>query len=185
MKRTYSKELILEKAILLSKEVGFQKLTMRNLAKRLGCSVMPIYDCFISKDVLLEEIYCTIIKEQTHVQGYFKRNEAILLQGINNPIFYRDMRMFGAKVYDFDLLYEDTISMMQSENRLTGFSERACKSLHFDLSVYITGMIERQLNKIYNIEDFETFCINTLRQFTEVLIMGYEQGILIEEGDHF
>ncbi len=71
IKKTYCKELILAEAIELSNVAGLKKLTMRELAKRLNFSVMPIYDSFTSKEVLIEEIYNEIIREQTRSQGYF------------------------------------------------------------------------------------------------------------------
>jgi hypothetical protein len=70
---------------------------------------------------------------------------------------------------------------MMSEDRLKSFSIEACESLHFDLLVYITGIVERQMNKIYQVKNYEKFCVTGFEQFTEVLIMGYEQAILMEE----
>jgi len=179
-KKHYSKDLILEKAIILAHEVGFIKLTMRNLARSIGCSVMPIYSTFDSKEMLIEEIYNKVVRELISIEGYFKRNNEILRHGIKSPAFYRDMRDYNPNSVDLELLYSDTISLMQAESKLKDFSERACSSIHFDISVYITGIVERQLNKRQNIDNYEEFCINTLRQFTETLILGYKEASKIE-----
>lgn len=177
----YSKELILEKAITLAREVGFKKLTMRNLAKSIGCSVMPIYSTFDSKEMLIEEIYNKVVHELITIKGYFKRNNEVLMHGITSPAFYRDMRDYNTSTLNVEEHYSDTISLMQEEEKLKNFDERTCSSIHFDISVYITGIVERQLNKRQNFENYEQFCINTLHKFTETLIMGYRQVVELEK----
>ena len=172
-KKHYPKELILSSAISLAREVGFKKLTMRELANRIGCSVMPIYTTFDSKEMLLEEIYGTVVKELLSVKGYFDRNDEVLLHGIKSPEFYRDMRDYNPTFEEVESLYDDTISLMMAEDRLKGFTELECSSIHFDLSVYITGIVERQLDKRQHFENFEQFCIDILHKFTETLITGY------------
>ncbi len=174
-KKNYPKELILKSAISLARKVGFNKLTMRNLAKELNCSVMPIYTTFDSKEMLLEEIYSTVVKELLSVKGYFERNEDVLRDGIKSPAFYRDMRDYNPTSDDVEILYADTISLMMAEDRLKGFTENQCSKIHFDISVYITGIVERQLNKRQHFDDYEQFCLDTLHEFTETIIIGYRQ----------
>ncbi len=177
----YSKELILEKAITLAREVGFKKLTMRDLAKSIGCSVMPIYSTFDSKEMLIEEIYNKVVRELISIKGYFKRNNEVLKHGITSPAFYRDMRDYNTSTINVEELYSDTISLMQAEEKLKDFDESACSNIHFDISVYISGIVERQLNKRRHFDNYEQFCINTLHQFTETLIMGYRQVVELEK----
>ncbi len=52
---------------------------------------------------------------------------------------------------------------------------------YFDLLIYITGIVERQMNKIYQVKNYEKICVTAFDQFTEVLIMGCEQVLLMEE----
>lgn len=52
-----SEEEILEEAIMLIREKGFTSLNARDLAKRLGCSVHPIFRAFLSMDGLKEAVY--------------------------------------------------------------------------------------------------------------------------------
>lgn len=174
IKKTYNRDMILQQAILLAKEVGFKKLTMRGLSGRLKCSVMPIYDSFESKDKLLEEVYNEIIRADIKASGYFERNREVLRHGIQSPLLYRDMREYGVQSDEFNNLYKETINLMMTEKRLKNFSFKVCESLHFDLMIYITGIVEKQMNRTYDIPNFEEFCINALNQFTEVLIRGYE-----------
>lgn len=172
-KKSYTKELILTSAISLARKIGFNKLTMRDLAKELNCSVMPIYTAFDSKEMLLEEIYRVVVKELLSVKGYFERNEDVLRDGIKSPAFYRDMRDYNPTSDDVEILYADTISLMMAEDSLKGFTEEQCSRIHFDISVYITGIVERQLNKRQHFDNYELFCLDTLQQFTDTIIIGY------------
>lgn len=181
MSKTFSKEKILEQAILLAREVGFKKLTMRELASRIGCSVMPIYSTFDSKDDLIEEIYNAVVRDLLSIKGYFDRNIEVLKDGIKSPDFYRDMRDYSPKIQAAEEMYDDTISLMMKETKLSGFEEQALSNMHFDISVYITGIVERQLNKRQHFDNYEEFCINTLLSFTETLISGYKSIIVDEQ----
>ena len=90
------------------------------------------------------------------------------------------MRDYNPNTLNGEELYSNTISLTQAEEKLKDFDESACSSIHFDISVYITGIVERQLNKRRHFDDFEQFCITILHQFTETLIMGYRQGVKLE-----
>ncbi len=171
--KVFTKDCILENAILLAREVGFKKLSMRELAKRVGCSVMPIYSAYDSKEMLIEDIYHSVVRDLLSVKGYFERNEQVLKTGIKSPAFHRDMSNHQPTTLDFEKLIGDTLSLMREEDKLKGFSERECSRLHFDISVYITGIVERQLDKRQHFDDFEQFCVDTLRQFTDTIISGY------------
>ena len=180
-KKIFSREIILSEAISLAKKVGFKKLTMRSLANSLNSSVMPIYDAFSSKEILIEEVYNEIIRDNIKSDNYFDRNREVLLNGIRSPSLYRDVREYGSRSYEFNQLYLDTIKLMMHEAKFENFSLQACESLHFDISIYITGLVERKINQNYEIPDHENYCIDTLNQFTEVLIMGYEKALMDEE----
>lgn len=52
-----SEEEILEEAILIIREKGYTNLNARDLAKRLGCSVHPIFRAFLSMDGLKKAVY--------------------------------------------------------------------------------------------------------------------------------
>lgn len=174
-KKSFPKELILSNAIELAKSVGFKKLTMRKLAERVGSSVMPIYTIYESKEDLLQDIYQHIVVDLISIENYFKRNNEVLIQGIKSPAFYRDMRDFNPVSDNVEAMYQDTIALMKREPKLKHFNEQELSSLHFDISVYITGIVERQLNKRQHFDNYKLFCINTLYQFTEILIRGYNQ----------
>lgn len=178
-KKQYSKDLILDKAIEMARNVGFQKLSMRDLAAYIGCSVMPIYSNFDSREMLIEEIFKRVVNELSATKRYFDRNDEILKHGIKSPAFYRDMRDYHSGQTYIETKYLDILSLMQAEEKLKQFDERTLSSIHFDISVYITGIVERQLNKRQQIDNFEQFILDILHKFTETLIIGYTNGIKV------
>ena len=52
----YSKEEILEKSVEFIKEYGYSKLTVRELAKYVGCSTQPIFKNYDNFDMYKEEL---------------------------------------------------------------------------------------------------------------------------------
>ena len=56
-KPKFSKEEIVNNALLLVSEKGVQKLTARDLAERLGSSPRPIFTIFKNMDEVLKEVY--------------------------------------------------------------------------------------------------------------------------------
>ncbi|MBQ9124439.1 MAG: TetR/AcrR family transcriptional regulator [Acholeplasmatales bacterium] len=56
-KPKFSKEEIVNNALLLVSEKGVQKLTARDLAERLGSSPRPIFTIFNNMDEVLKEVY--------------------------------------------------------------------------------------------------------------------------------
>ncbi len=174
-KKQYSKELILNTAIELSKEVGFKKLTVRELANRVGCSIMPIYSTFDSKELLIEEVFNYVVRELLSINNYFKRNIVVLSQGVRSPEFHRDMSSFIPDDNTFEVLYKDTLNLMKKEPLLNGFTDEQLSRIHFDISLYITGIVERKLYKRQQFDDYLQFCIDTLDKFTSTIVKGYQK----------
>ena len=54
--KKYKKDIILKVAYELSKEIGLEALSMRKIANKVGCSVMPLYESFNSKEGLLSAL---------------------------------------------------------------------------------------------------------------------------------
>ena len=62
----YSKEKVIEIGLELVKEEGIEKVSARNVAKKLGSSICPVFSCFETMDdlkqTLLKEIYKLYVK---------------------------------------------------------------------------------------------------------------------------
>ena len=73
----YSKEDILEKSVQFIKEQGYSKLTVRQLAKYIGCSTQPIFKNYENFDMYKENLkqylrkdYTTFIHKYIDIKDY-------------------------------------------------------------------------------------------------------------------
>ena len=62
---TYSKEDILDKSVEFIKKYGYSKLTVRELAKFIGCSTQPIFKNYINFDMYKEDLKIYLRKDYT------------------------------------------------------------------------------------------------------------------------
>ena len=174
-KKIYSKEKILSAAIDLSRESGISKLSMRLIAKKINCSVSPIYDAFESKDDLEKAVFDHIIEKSNASGKYFERNKQVLTDGINFPELYRDIRRLTNKYNSSFKYYDDLISLMKVEESLKDFSVPELESLHFDLMTYINGLIEKSLLDFKDKISLDEY-LSILDQVTICFIWGYNYG---------
>ena len=61
----YSKEEILEKSVNFIKEYGYSKLTVRELAKFIGCSTQPIFKNYANFDMYKNDLKLHLRKDYT------------------------------------------------------------------------------------------------------------------------
>jgi AcrR family transcriptional regulator len=176
MKKTYDQKIILKAAISLAKKNGLKKLTMRKLAFELNCSVMPIYDNYESKDMLIKDVFDEIVRENNKASTYFERNLQVLLNGIKSPQLFRDVKEYSPVSSELMNHYKDTINLMAKEDRLKKFDNKAHQSIHFDLLIYISGLVDRQLYLSEDQKEADEFWIGVFEGFTEVLLLGYEKA---------
>jgi len=176
-KKIFTKETILKTAVTISKERGLSKLSMRLIAKKLNCSVSPIYAAFDSKDDLEKAVFDYVVNsDYNNATGtYFERNKQVLLSGIKSPELYKDVRRLSKKFHSSLKHYDDLISLMKKEESLIDFSDQELESLHFDLMTYINGLVEKSLVDFKSIIDLNEF-ISILEQVTMCLIWGYTYG---------
>ena len=73
----YSKEDILEKSVEFIKEKGYSNLTVRELAKYIGCSTQPIFKNYENFDMYKEDLkfylrkdYSSFIRKYIDIKDY-------------------------------------------------------------------------------------------------------------------
>lgn len=172
-KKVFKKQYILKNAVALAKEVGLEKMSMRKLAKKMNCSVTPIYDTYESKEDLIEAVYRQVIEENNSSSNYFIRNKEILLYGIKYPQLYRDIRRQSAKSQQTMHYYQEVIALMRKEERLREFNDNELESLNFDILIYMNGLVERSIVETGDFENAEKTFSTFLDQVTELFILGY------------
>jgi AcrR family transcriptional regulator len=175
-KKEFKKDLVLKAAIDIAKEVGFDRLSIRGIAKRLNCSVSPVYDSFECKEDIIHGIYLDVLMENNSEESYFKRNIEVLTYGIKYPTLYRDIRKYSSSQPETEELYNEVIALMKKEKRLASFSLQEMESLNFDILVYISGLVERSTVELKTFIDVLSNYTNILNQVTELLIIGYENA---------
>jgi len=177
-KKIFTKQMILEKAGLLAEDAGLYKLSMRKIAKGLGSSITPIYESFNSKDDLIEALFQQIIRENLNAGSYYERNEQILLYGLHNPVLYRDIRRHAPSSHYFHEFHREIIELMKQEPALSCFDEKILKSLNFDITIYMNGLVEESMVSSLEPRMEENEYIRVLRQVTELFVLGYEKAIM-------
>lgn len=176
--KQYDKKMILEKAYEMSKSLGLKKLSMRGIAEAMEASTMPIYESFTCKDELIETLFQKIVEENLTSDSYFERNRALLEYGLKHPILYRDVRQHGPSSEYFISYYHQIIELMTRETRLKDFDEASLKSLNFDLTVYINGLVEGSLVEAMTPKLEIADYLQVLDQATELFIRGYIMTIM-------
>ena len=73
---SFSKEDILEKSVNFIKEYGYSKLTVRELAKYVGCSTQPLFRNFENFDVYKKELKGYLRKDyESFIAKYVNKND--------------------------------------------------------------------------------------------------------------
>lgn len=171
-KKIYTKDIVLEAAKSIAKEVGLEKLSIRSIARKLNTSVSPVYDSFESMETLIEELVILFLEETNAQTTYFKRNEDILLYGIKHPKLYRDIQKYTREHKMKSTMYGEHLKSMKRELKLKNLSDEYLNSLNFDILIYISGLVNLSTsNHIWNFEP--EYYIEALNAASELFIMGY------------
>lgn len=170
--KIFTRDKILKEAAQYANEVGLDRISIRSLSRRLGSSVMPIYESFNNKKLLIEALLELILKENHSNIKYFERNNEILKYGLYYPSLYRDVQIKSQTLSNKNYYYEKIIRMMSEDLSLSSFNHDELKSIHFDLMVYINGLISRSEFENYSYEEFKKI----LEQATKLILLGYEKA---------
>lgn len=99
-KTIFDKDTIVEAAFEIAKKSGMSSITTRNVAKRLGSSVAPIYVNFEAVEDLTEAVIKRImaisnelIKKQTGSNSFDKIGKASLAFAREYPVLFREFTM--------------------------------------------------------------------------------------------
>ncbi len=151
--KKYSKEIILEIAFELSKEIGVNALSMRMLAKELGCSVMPIYEAFESKQDLINHLSNYCIQEtidELNSESIYARYEKMIEYGFKYPKFFLDFVLISRDNSVNPELIELLYSMMRKDCRLKNQPDKVLHRYNFHIEMFIIGCVYSVQNMKYN-----------------------------------
>lgn len=152
-----SKEEIIDAAVDILREGGFDSINARSVAKKLGCSTQPIYLSFHNMEELKAAMSERAIDMHTqHVRDILHRQDNknscysnysryssygmgfVKFAAEEKQMFrwlYLDGKQFGP--YQNDVLFPEIIRVMVEE---FGYSEEIAEKLHRDMTYYSYGL---------------------------------------------
>lgn len=152
--KKFSKQEIIQAAFDIAKEDGFDAITIRNVAKRLGSSIAPIYVNFKNVDELLQAV----------IEHTFEVSKQLVLeQNTGHP--FRDIGIASIKfAREYSNLYRDlmikdnpymkrtedtfqfAIEQMKQDSNLQGFSDEELKDIILKMDIFHTGLAVQVAN---------------------------------------
>ena len=152
MKQQFTREDLLDAALAIVREEGYEAVTMRSVAERAGCSVQPLYSLFGDKQALMAAL-CA------HGLAWVERyNAAHAADGSNafSSHGLAHLRIAQQEPNLFSLLYlssyvevssmDDLLSVAEQPGlrdeimALWGLDEEAARELYLDMVVYTHGL---------------------------------------------
>ena len=148
---SFSKEEILEKSVNFIKEYGYFKLTVRELAKYIGCSTQPLFRNFENFDVYKKELKKYLRKDyESFISKYVNKDDylytisyAYALYAKEEPNIFFSMFMADlagsrtvSEVLDTDRNKETIIAMTKQYN----ISLEEAKKIYRDVRFYTHGI---------------------------------------------
>jgi AcrR family transcriptional regulator len=126
-----TRERILETALKVIIEEGFNNLSLRKIASRLGVTATTIYHYYTNKDEInlmirirgFEKLHSLLIKRSEHRDGIEEKFKAMILAyiefGLNNPSYYDIMfNLHTPKYLDYVGTEIETLANTEKQNAL-------------------------------------------------------------------
>ncbi|MDC7126506.1 MAG: TetR family transcriptional regulator [Spirochaetales bacterium] len=155
-KEKYNKEIILETALEIARAEGLEKVSVRNIASKIGCSTQPIYSSFDSVTELEKEL---IIKIKTYAQKKIleheenDEHEKFLAIGMGYFLFSKtEPQLFNALFtknkweWSFsaeDPFFKPILEKMKTDNALKEMDNKILLDLFRDMLIYTHGLATR------------------------------------------
>lgn len=144
----FSKEEIIQAAVELTREQGFEAVTARDVGTRLGTSSKPVYTAFASmqelKQAVIEQAYARyrLLEQQTMSEGkyppYKSMGMAYIRFAKEEPnlfrlLFMRDRTGEGPVDYS----YQDAVQLVQTQ---TGLDPNSANLFHAEMWMAVHGI---------------------------------------------
>lgn len=147
-KTKFNKENIVEAAFEIAKENGFSAITARSVAKRLGCSVAPIYVNFETIDDLIEAVVMRVfavsdelLAKQQGTDLFEKIGKASLAFAREYPILFRELILQPNQyMTSYETLENAMIEALAEDESMYGFTQEQRKKLFFKMRVFQMGL---------------------------------------------
>ncbi|MBN2616782.1 MAG: TetR/AcrR family transcriptional regulator [Spirochaetales bacterium] len=163
----FSKEQILNAAFDLVINKGIDALSVRVLAKELGCSVAPIYINFKNTKELFnavmgkvgEVVWKYSTKNYTK-HGFFNIGIGQLLIAKDYPILFKDLVIKCPEAINMDkTTWNKMVDIMESDEMLKGLNREQCSTILNKMALQTSGLSVALANKNSGITIEDAFLI--------------------------
>jgi AcrR family transcriptional regulator len=145
---SFTREAVLEAAVGLVREQGWQALTARAIAKRLKASVAPVYSTFGSMEALEREILQEARRRLDAAMGMSYANDAFLNIGVGMVAFARDeAHLFSALFHTrhnhsdiVDAIFASILESMKADVTLRLLPAASLERLLHNLGMFTLGL---------------------------------------------
>ena len=162
----FTKEQIIEAAFEIARTEGFDSITMRKIAEKMGSSVAPIYVNFRNVDELNEALIEKIISisrqllmEEDTGNPFSDMGKASLRFALEYSVIFRDLLAKSGKYmqgYD-EKMMPALIEEMQKDPELNGFTVDELKTIFLKMRIFQLGLSIMAANSLlpkeYNKQD--------------------------------
>lgn len=144
----YDREAIVEAAFEIAKEGGFSAISTRAVAKRLGCSVAPIYQNFATVEELITAVVERVsamsgelLAAQTGPNPFENMGKASLAFAREYPALFREMALEPNDYLTPHEQIEDAMAgVMASDPELADWTDAARRRLFLKMRVFQLGL---------------------------------------------
>ena len=140
--KKYTKDIILKASYELSKDIGLDALSMRKIANKVGCSVMPLYEAFSSREELInglstfnEKLYD--LSSHTMYDRYFR----LLREGLRYPTFFLSVVKYDIKRVHEEETICNLCNLMKKDDRLKNLNDRQVYAINTRIEIYVIGLV--------------------------------------------
>jgi len=145
---SFTRDAVLQAAIGLVREEGWQTLTARAVAKRLGASVAPVYSTFGSMEALEREILLEARRRLEKAMATSYTPQAFLNIGVGMVVFAREeAQLFGALFNTphshsdiVDAIFASILESMKDDAMLRLLPDASLERLLHNLGMYTLGL---------------------------------------------
>lgn len=180
----YSKERIIEIALNIVRDDGIESVSARNIAKKLGCSICPVFSCFENMDVLKKEVLDKIYGLYTEYIQENMKKESKPFKGAGmgyikfakeNKKFFKALFMMKLGGNITELLKSDINNdkISKAISKYSGLSEEDSRKLHEYCWVFVHGIAVMIATDYCNFSDEEISKMLTLEYIS--LLEGFKK----------
>ena len=177
----FTREQIIDAAFEIAKTEGFDSITMRKIAAKMGSSVAPIYVNFKNvdelKEALMERIISVsrqILKEESTGNPFHDIGIASLRFAVEYSVIFRDLVIKSGKYmqgYD-EKMMPALIEEMQKDPALNGFTVEELKTILLKMRIFQVGLSVMAANSLLPKEYTNQDMIDILSSTADDVIMS-------------